>query len=237
MGTPHNNAEIGQIAKNVIMPGDPNRAKLIAEKYLENYKLVSDVRGIYAFTGTYKDKEVTIMASGMGMPSMGIYSYELFKFYDVDNIIRIGSCGAMSPELDIFDVILSKNVYTEGNYALTFASENTHIINSSETLNKKIIDTANEKKLNLIVGNTVCTEVFDEYIIKLDEYKNRIPKDFNPISAEMEAFALLYNAYKLGKNASCLMTVVDSIYKNTHATSEEREQGLTKMIELALDSI
>ena len=94
-----------------------------------------------------------------------------------------------------------------------------------------------EKKLNLIVGNTVCTEVFDEYIIKLDEYKNRIPKDFNPISAEMEAFALLYNAYKLGKNASCLMTVVDSIYKNTHATSEEREQGLTKMIELALDSI
>ena len=237
MGTPHNNANFGEIAKNVIMPGDPNRAKLIAEKYLENYKLVSSVRGIYAFTGTYNGKDVTIMASGMGMPSMGIYSYELFKFYDVDNIIRIGSCGAMSPELDMFDVILSKNVYTEGNYALTFASENTHIINSSETLNKKIIDTANEKKLNLIVGNTVCTEVFDEYIIKLDEYKNRIPKDFNPISAEMEAFALLYNAYKLGKNASCLMTVVDSIYKNTHATSEEREQGLTKMIELALDSI
>lgn len=237
MGTPHNNANFGEIAKNVIMPGDPNRAKLIAEKYLENYKLVSSVRGIYAFTGTYKGKEVTIMASGMGMPSMGIYSYELFKFYDVDNIIRIGSCGAMSPELDMFDVILSKEVYTEGNYALTFASEHTHIINSSETLNKKIIDTANEKKLNLIVGNTVCTEVFDEYIIKLDEYKNRIPKDFNPISAEMEAFALLYNAYKLGKNASCLMTVVDSIYKNTHATSEEREQGLTKMIELALESI
>ena len=181
MGTPHTNANFGEIAKNVIMPGDPNRAKLIAEKYLENYKLVSSVRGIYAFTGTYNGKNVTIMASGMGMPSMGIYSYELFKFYDVDNIIRIGSCGAMSPELDIFDVILSKNVYTEGNYALTFASENTHIINSSETLNKKIIDTANEKKLNLIVGNTVCTEVFDEYIIKLDEYKIRIPKDFNPI--------------------------------------------------------
>ena len=237
MGTPHNNANFGEIAKNVIMPGDPNRAKLIAEKYLENYKLVRNVRGIYAFTGTYNGKDVTIMASGMGMPSMGIYSYELFKFYDVDNIIRIGSCGAMSPELDMFDIILSNEVYTEGNYALTFASENTHIINSSETLNKKIIDTANEKKLNLIVGNTVCTEVFDEYIIKLDEYKNRIPKDFNPISAEMEAFALLYNAYKLGKNASCLMTVVDSIYKNTHATSEEREQGLTKMIELALDSI
>ena len=237
MGTPHNNANLGEIAKNVIMPGDPNRAKLIAEKYLENYKLVSDVRGIYAFTGTYNGKDVTIMASGMGMPSMGIYSYELFKFYDVNNIIRIGSCGAMSPELDMFDIILSNEVYTEGNYALTFASENTHIVKPSENLNQKIINTANEKNQKIILGNTVCTEVFDEYILKLDEYKNRIPKDFTPISAEMEAFALLYNAYKLGKSASCLMTVVDSIYKNTHATSEEREQGLTKMIELALDSI
>ena len=237
MGTPHNNAEIGQIAKNVIMPGDPNRAKLIAEKYLENYKLVNDVRGIYAYTGKYKGKELTIMASGMGMPSMGIYSYELFKFYDVDNIIRIGSCGAMVPELNMFDIILSKQVYTEGNYALTFASEDCHIVNPSEILNQKIINTANKKNQKLIVGNTVCTEVFDEYIINLTEYKNRIPHDFYPVSAEMEAFALLYNAYKLGKNASCLMTVVDSTFKDVHASSDEREQGLTKMIELALDSI
>ena len=237
MGTPHNNAEIGQIAKNVIMPGDPNRAKLIAEKYLENYKLVNDVRGIYAFTGTYKGKEVTIMASGMGMPSMGIYSYELFKFYDVDNIIRIGSCGAMVPELDMFDVILCNEVFTEGNYALTFASENCHIVKSSEALNKKIINTANEKNQKLVVGNTICSEVFDEYILKLEDYKNRIPADFHPVSVEMEAFALLYNAYKLGKNASCLMTVVDSTFKDVHASSEEREQGLYRMIELALDSI
>ena len=237
MGTPHNNAEIGQIAKNVIMPGDPNRAKLIAEKYLENYKLVNDVRGIYAFTGTYKGKEVTIMASGMGMPSMGIYSYELFKFYDVDNIIRIGSCGAMVPELDMFDVILCNEVFTEGNYALTFASENCHIVKSSEALNKKIINTENEKNQKLVVGNTICSEVFDEYILKLEDYKNRIPADFHPVSVEMEAFALLYNAYKLGKNASCLMTVVDSTFKDVHASSEEREQGLYRMIELALDSI
>ena len=237
MGTPHNNAEIGQIAKNVIMPGDPNRAKLIAEKYLKNYKLVNDVRGIYAFTGTYKDKEVTIMASGMGMPSMGIYSYELFKFYGVDNIIRIGSCGAMVPELDMFDVILCNEVFTEGNYALTFASENCHIVKPSTSLNKKIINTAKNKNQKLVVGNTICTEVFDEYIINLDGYKSRIPADFHPISTEMEAFALLYNAHKLGKNASCLMTVVDSTFKNVHASSEEREQGLSKMIELALDSI
>ena len=236
MGTPHNNAEIGQIAKNVIMPGDPNRAKLIAEKYLENYKLVNDVRGIYAFTGSYKGKEVTVMASGMGMPSMGIYSYELFKFYDVDNIIRIGSCGAMVPELNMFDIILSNQVYTEGNYALTFASEDCHIVHASQILNEKIEQTANRKNQKLIVGNTICSEVFDEYIIKLDEYKKRIPSNFKPVSVEMEAFALLYTAFKLGKNASCLMTVVDSIFKDSHASSEEREQGLNKMIELALDS-
>lgn len=237
MGTPHNNAEIGQIAKNVIMPGDPNRAKLIAEKYLENYKLVNDVRGIYAFTGNYKGKEVTVMASGMGMPSMGIYSYELFKFYDVDNITRIGSCGAMVPELDMFDIILSNQVYTEGNYALTFASEDCHIVHASQILNEKIEQTANRKNQKLIIGNTICSEVFDEYIIKLDEYKKRIPSNFKPISVEMEAFALLYTAFKLGKNASCLMTVVDSTFKDSHASSEEREQGLNKMIELALDSI
>ena len=237
MGTPHNNAEIGQIAKNVIMPGDPNRAKLIAEKYLENYKLVNDVRGIYAFTGSYQGKEVTVMASGMGMPSMGIYSYELFKFYDVDNIIRIGSCGAMVPELNMFDIILSNQVYTEGNYALTFASEDCHIVHASQILNEKIEQTANRKNQKLIVGNTICSEVFDEYIIKLDEYKKRIPSNFKPVSVEMEAFALLYTAFKLGKNASCLMTVVDSIFKDSHASSEEREQGLNKMIELALDSI
>ena len=237
MGTPHNNANLGEIAKKVIMPGDPNRAKLIAEKYLENSKLVNDVRGIFAFTGTYKGKKVTIMASGMGMPSMGIYSYELFKFYDVDNIIRIGSCGAMVPELDMFDIVLSNSVYTEGNYALTFASEDCHLVNASTSLNEKIIETAKSKNQKLITGNTICSEVFDEYILTLEEYKNRIPKALNPVSVEMEAFALLYNAHKLGKNASCLMTVVDSMFKNVHASSEEREQGLCKMIELALDSI
>lgn len=237
MGTPHNNAKFGDIAKNVIMPGDPNRAKLIAEKYLQNYKLVNDVRGIYAYTGTYKGKELTVMASGMGMPSMGIYSYELFKFYDVDNIIRIGSCGAMVPELNLFDIILTKQVYTEGNYALTLASEDCHIIDSSDELNNKIINTAESQNLNLIIGNTVCTEVFDEYIFDMDKYQKRIPKDLNPIATEMEAFALIYTAKKLNKKATCLMTVVDSVFKKEHASSEERENSLNKMIELALDSI
>ncbi len=237
MGTPHNNAKINEIAKNVIMPGDPNRAELIAKTYLENYKLVSNVRGIPVFTGTYKEKEVTVTASGMGMPSMGIYSYELFKFYDVDNIIRIGSCGAMVPNLNLFDIILSTETYTEGNYAFTFANENCHFAKSSEFLNNKIIETAKSENTNLIVGNTVCSEVFDEYIIDIKSYLNRLPKDFSPLAAEMEAFSLFYNAKKLNKNASCLMTVVDSTFKNEHISSESRETGLNKMIKLALDSI
>ena len=237
MATAHNMANPGDIAKTVIMSGDPLRIKKIAEDYLENPRLVNNIRNIYAYTGTYKGKPVTVMASGMGMPSMGIYSYELFKFYNVQNIIRIGSCGALVPELNMFDIILSNQVFTEGNYALTFASENCHVVNSSKLLNYQIIATAKEKDINLIFGNTVCSEVFDEYILKLDEYKNRIPKDLKPVSVEMEAFALLYNAYKLGKNASCLMTVVDSIFKDSHATTEERESNLNKMIELALDSI
>ena len=237
MGTPHNNAKIGEIAKNVIMPGDPNRAKLIAEKYLQNAKLVSDVRGILAFTGTYKGKEITVMASGMGMPSMGIYCYELYKYYDVDNIIRIGSCGANNPDLNLFDIILTTEVYTEGNFAYTFASKNDHFVKPSEELNSKIINTAKEKNISLSIGHTLCTEIFDEYILDLQTYKERIPKNFNPLGTEMEAFALLYTAKALNKNAACLMTVVDSIFKESHATSEERENGLNKMIELALESM
>lgn len=237
MSTPHNKATLGEIAKNVIMSGDPKRAKLIAEKYLENYKLVNDVRGIFAFTGKYKGKKITIMASGMGIPSMGIYSYELFKFYDVENIIRIGSCGALVPELELFDIVLAQNVYTESNYALTFASEDCHTVSSSIELNTKIKNTAKSLHYDLICGNTVCSEVFDEYIINNEAYKSRLPKDLNPLTSEMEAFALFYNAKKLGKNASCLMTVVDSTFKKLHATPEDREKNLNKMIEIALNSL
>lgn len=237
MGTPHNDAKLGEIAKTVIMPGDPKRAELIAKQFLYDSKLVSNVRGIPVYTGIYNGKDVTIMASGMGMPSMGIYSYELFKFYDVENIIRIGSCGANSPELNLFDIILSDQVFTEGNFALTFASENCHFVQSSQILNKKIIDTAKFQNINLMTGNTICSEVFDEYILDFDAYLKRIPKDFIPLSTEMEAFALLYTAKKLNKNAACLMTVVDSKFKKSSATSEEREKGLNKMIKLALDSI
>ena len=236
MSTPHNKANIGEIAKTVIMPGDPLRAKYIVENFFNNYKLVNDVRGMYAYTGTYKEKELTIMAHGMGIPSMGIYSYELFKFYDVENIIRIGSCGAYSPDLKLFDIVLSDNVFSESNYALTFNNDNCHIVESNKELNSIIEKTAKETNCELLIGNTVCSDGFDPYMTDVSKFLERIPDDFNPISSEMEAFALFYNAQLLNKNASCLMSVVDSPYITTVATAEQRQTGLNTMIKLALDS-
>ena len=236
MSTPHNEAKLGEIAKTVIMPGDPLRAKYIAENFLDNYKLVNSVRGIYTYTGTYKGKEVTVMASGMGMPSMGIYCYELYKFYEVENIIRIGSCGSYSPELKLFDIILAENVFSESNFALTLNNEDCHIISANNELNNIIKNTANENNVKIHLGNTVCTDCFDVYMTDVNKFLDRVPKDFIPISAEMEAFALFYVSKLLNKKSSCLMSVVDSKYIKDIATPEERETGLNNMIKLALDS-
>ena len=236
MSTPHNEAKLGDIAKTVIMPGDPLRAKYIAENFLENTRLVNQVRGMYAYTGNYQDKKLTIMAHGMGMPSMGIYSYELYKFYEVENIIRIGSCGAYKTELKLFDIILSQKVFSEGNFALTLNNDTCHIVEANKELNSNILDTAKETGISLVTGNTVCTDCFDVYMTNVDEFLARIPQDFNPVSAEMEAFALFYVAQLLNKKASCLMSVVDSKYIKDIATPEERQNGLNNMIKLALDS-
>ena len=237
MSTPHNEANIGDIAKTVIMPGDPLRAKYIAEKFLDDYKLVNQVRGMYAFTGHYKGIEVTIMASGMGMPSMGIYSYELFKFYNVENIIRIGSCGAYKPDLKLFDIILSENVFSEGNFALTLNNDNCHIVSSDKESTDYIQKKAIENNISIHRGNTVCTDCFDVYMTDVNKFLSRIPEDFNPVSAEMEAFALFYVAKLLNKNASCLMSVVDSKFIKDVATTEQREKGLDDMILIALNSL
>lgn len=236
MPTPHNEANLGDIAKTVIMPGDPLRAKYIAENFLDDYKLVNSVRNIYAYTGKYKGKEITIMASGMGMPSMGIYCYELYKYYNVENIIRIGSCGGYKPELKLFDIILSENVFCEGNFALTLNNDNCHIISADLHLNKLLEETAKENNLNLIKGNTCCTDCFDLYMTDVNQFLTRIPEGFNSVGVEMEAFALFYVAKLLNKKASCLMSVVDSKYIENVATAEERETGLTNMIKLALDT-
>lgn len=236
MPTPHNEAKLGEIAKTVIMPGDPLRAKYIAQNFLEDYKLVNQVRGMYAYTGTYQGKEITIMASGMGMPSMGIYCYELYKFYNVENIIRIGSCGSYKPELKLFDIVLADKVFSEGNFALTLNNDNCHIIESSSYLNSIIESTSKENNISIVKGNTVCTDCFDVYMTDVNQFLNRVPEGFNPVSAEMEAFALFYVAKMLNKKASCLMSVVDSKYIKDIATPEERESGLNNMIKLALNS-
>ena len=238
MSTPHNQANPGDIAKTVIMPGDPLRAKYIAEKFLDDAKLVNQIRNIYAYTGHYKGKELTIMASGMGMPSMGIYSYELFKFYDVENIIRIGSCGGYVPELHLFDVILSKSIFSESNFALSFNNDDCHIVDANHELNEIIKNTSAQNGLNLIEGNTICSDCFDPYMSQenFDSYMKRVPTDFHPLSGEMEAFALCYNAKMLNKKAACLMTVVDSRFITEQATTEQREKGLDNMIEIALES-
>lgn len=236
MSTPHNEANIGDIAKTVVMPGDPLRAKYIAENFLDNYKLVNQVRGMYAYTGTYKGKEITVMAHGMGMPSVGIYTYELFKIYGVENIIRIGSCGGYKPELKLFDIILTENVFSESNYALTLNNDNCHIVSSNSDLNSIIEDTAKDSNINIVLGNTVCTDCFDVYMTDVNKFLERVPDNFNPVAAEMEAFALFYNATLLNKKASCLMSVVDSKFIKDIATPEERQTGLNTMIKLALDS-
>ena len=236
MPTPHNEANINDIAKTVIMPGDPLRAKYIAENFLENYKLVNQVRGMYAYTGTYNKKRITIMASGMGMPSMGIYAYELYKFYNVENIIRIGSCGSYMPNLKLFDIILTNKVFSESNFALTLNNDNCHIIESDKDLNSVIEKTADITNINIVKGNTICTDCFGLYMPDINKFLERVPDDFNPIAAEMEAFALFYVSKMLNKKASCLMSVVDSKYIKEVATPEERQTRLNNMIKLALES-
>lgn len=232
----HCNAKKEDIAKTVLMPGDPLRAKYIAENFLENARLVNTVRNMLAYTGTYKGKEITVFSHGMGMASMGIYCYELYKFYDVENIIRIGSCGAYSEDLNIFDTILVDKSYTEGNFAYEWNEKDCHLIESSEFLNKIIESTAKEINIPYIKGNTLCSDCFDGYLESIPNLIKRFPKELNIIGAEMEAFALFYMAHYLCRQASCLLTVVDSHYKKQEISSEEREKSLNNMITLALES-
>ena len=225
--TPHNEAELGDIAKTVLMPGDPNRAKYIAENFLEDVKLVNKVRGILAYTGRYKDIEVTVMASGMGIPSIGIYSYELYKFYNVENIIRIGTAGSYSENLKVFDVVLVDEAYTKSSFAKIQGFES-DTIKSSSKINEIIKSTANN---DIIEGKVYSTDVFyaDDNVQEL--------LDKGCICTEMESFGLFYNAYKLGKNASCILTISDNLITHEETTSEQREKSLNKMINLALESV
>lgn len=234
--TVHNSANYGDIAKIVLMPGDPLRAKYIAETYLENPVCFNELRGMLGFTGMYKGKKISVMGSGMGMPSMGIYSYELFKFYGVEKIIRIGSCGSYSDDLDLLDTILVDNVYSESNFALTFSSSNEHIIPASEDLTSSLADIADRMNIKLQRGTVLTSDGFD-YYIDVDGLLSRVPDEINCIAAEMECFGLFHIAKILNKKAACLLSVVDSHTKKTLVSAKDRETSLKNMIEIALESV
>lgn len=230
----HNEAKKEEIEKIVIMPGDPQRAKYISENFLTDAKLVNSVRGMYAYTGMYKDKKLTVMAHGMGMPSMGIYSYELYKFYDVDCIIRIGSCGAYDEKLKLLDTLLVEKACTESNFAYTYNNDNTKEAYPTKEINELIQQTAKENDVKITKSNVFCLDAFDKYVADLDKFLERVPKDVS--AAEMESFALFYMAKMLNKKAACLLTVVDSIYDKKELTSMERQNSLNDMIKVALET-
>lgn len=237
MPTAHIESKKEDIAKTVLMPGDPLRAKMIAEKYLDNARLVNSVRGMTAYTGFYKGKEVTVFPSGMGIPSMGIYSYELFKFYDVERIIRIGTCGSNREDIKLLDVILADSSYSLSTFAKVFDNFSSNEIEASNVLNNRIIEIAEDMNMNLKVGKVITSDVFNPYVDSEEEYFNKYPTDLNSLGSEMEAFALFFMAKKLNREASALLTVVDSIYDNRMVSSEDRQNSLDEMILLALNSI
>lgn len=233
----HNEAKVNEIANNVLMPGDPLRAKYIAENFLENAKLVNTARNMFAYTGKYKGKEITVMASGMGMPSMGIYAYELYQFYGVQNIIRIGSCGSYVEDLNLLDIVLVNESYTTGSFAEDMSGQKCDTVSSSSQLNQIIEKTAKKEKIKYVKTNVACTECFDAYMIEPERYVRNLPKEKQITCSEMEAFALFYTAKMLGKKAACLLTVVDSNCKKEVLTTKAREKSLKDMIRLALESV
>lgn len=230
--TPHNEAKIEDIAKIVIMPGDPRRAKYITETYLTDYKLVNDVRGMLAYTGYYKGKRITVMASGMGMPSMGIYSYELFKFYDVDVIIRVGSMGAYDANLELYDVVLVEESCSESSYARNQDGNIDSVILSDFDLNNLVRQTAKEMGKKITLGRIYSTDVFYQVDSKVD-YRNKI---LGCLGTEMETFSLFHNARHLGKKATALLTVSDHLRTGKETTPDERETAFKEMMEIALNS-
>ncbi len=234
--TAHIEAKLEDIAPIVLMPGDPLRAKYIAEKFLSDVKLINSVRNMLAYTGTYKGKKITVFPSGMGVPSMGIYAYELFHFYNVETIIRIGTCGSFNENIKLLDVILSTGAYCKSHFDELFDGIDIDFIQSSDELNKLIINKAKEINIDLKVGKTITSDVFDLYCDSNEEFRKNFP-DMNFLGSEMEAFGLFYMANKFNRKATCLMTVVDSLFDKRSLTSEERETSLDEMITLALESI
>lgn len=232
MATPHIEANKEDIAKIVLMPGDPLRAKFIAENFLENYKMVNSVRNMFGYTGFYKGHKITVFASGMGMPSMGIYSYELFKFYDVDTIIRIGSAGAYTRDLNLYDVFLVSGSYSESTYAKTQGNENSNILYSNKEINDTIINCSKLLNIPIKEGIVHSSDVFYK---ENDNFEELFQK-YHCQACEMETFALFHNANILHKKASALVTISDNLVTHEVTTSKERQESFTNMMKVALEA-
>ncbi len=232
--TPHIKAtNENEIAKTVLMPGDPLRAKYIADNFLEDVVCFNTVRNMFGYTGTYKGVKVSVMGSGMGMPSIGIYSYELYSFYNVDRIMRIGSAGAYTDKLNIFDVVLATSAWSESTFAKVLCHDERSVIEGSEELHQVIRESAKQANVNLTEGCIHSSDVF--YRANFDEYKD-IYKNHGCLAAEMESFALFANAQHLGKQAACLVTISDSLVTHEVTSSKDREQKLNEMIKIALEA-
>ena len=224
------------VAPLVLMPGDPLRAKYIAENFLENAKLVTNIRNMSGYTGTYKGTKVTVMAHGMGMPSASIYVFELIHFFHVKKIIRIGTCGAVSEKAEVGDVILTKNIYSETNFAYTYDNYVGNVVDASVSLNKIILETAKELNMDIHYGMTTSMDVYGPYI-DYDRVLNRIPSEYEILGEEMEAFGVCHVANTMDVEATTLMTVADSKFSKTVLTPEDRQTKLNDMIKLGLESI
>ena len=229
--TPHNGAKEGDFAKTVLMPGDPLRAKYIAETYLENPRLVTSVRNMLGYTGTYKGKEISVMGGGMGMPSVGIYTYELFNCYGVDNIIRIGSAGALSDKLKLKDVVIGMGACTDSNYAAQYGLPGTFAPIADYGLLRRAVEVAEKQGTNVVVGNVLSSDAF----YNANKNANDLWKSMGVLAVEMEAAALYMNAAKAGKNALCILSISDHIYSGEELSAEERQVGFGKMMEIALE--
>ncbi len=228
--TPHITAKLGDFAKTVLMPGDPLRAKFIAETFLEDAVLVNGVRGINGYTGTYKGKKVSVMASGMGIPSIGIYSYELFNFYDVDNIIRIGSAGAISGDLKVRDIVVGMGACTNSNFAHQYELPGTFAPIASYSLVKKAVDVASSMGIDAKVGNLLSSDTFYDDSMSLKKWQK-----MGVLAVEMESAALYMNAARAGKNALCICTISDCPFTGEACSAEDRQQSFTQMMEIALE--
>lgn len=228
--TPHIEAKLGDFAKTVLMPGDPLRAKFIAENFLEDAKLINNVRGIQGYTGNYKGKKVSVMASGMGIPSMGIYSYELFNFYDVDNIIRVGTAGVIRPDLKVRDIVFGQGACTNSNFANQFQLPGTFCPICSFELLTKAVEQAKKMGLEPLVGNLFSSDVFYDDARGLDKWQK-----MGVLATEMEAAGLYMNALRAGKNALAICTISDNPFTGEATTSEERQNSFTNMMKIALE--